>query len=85
MASDLDGINQVSFVPKNVGVEEVHTVFLPGSMVNPTFPAHGIMHLDVGFGVANTGLAIYYGLPFYKIAYLQKKGFNLIEIPPEEH
>jgi len=85
MASDLEGIQQVSFVLKNTGVEEVHTVFLPGSMVNPVFPAHGIMHLDVGFGVANTGLAIYYGLPFYTIAYLQQKGFNLIEIPPEEH
>ena len=85
VASNSDGINQVTLVLKNLGVQDVHAVYLPGSMANPTFPAHGIMHLDVGFGVADKGLAIYYGLPFHTIDYLYKKGINLIEVPPEEH
>jgi N-dimethylarginine dimethylaminohydrolase len=84
IASDIDGINQVSFVLKNVGVDEIHIVYLQGSSVNPTYPARGAVHLDGRFGIADKGLGVYYGLPFYTIAYLQRKGINLIEVPPEE-
>jgi N-dimethylarginine dimethylaminohydrolase len=84
IASNSEGIQQVRPILEQIGVKEVHEVFLPGNMVNPVWPAYGIMHLDLALGMADLGLGIYYGLPTQTIEYLLRKGINLIEVPPEE-
>lgn len=84
VTSNKEAINQITPVLKNAGIEEIYTVTLPGSLVNPAWPAHGIMHLDLALGIADVGLAVAYGLPCETLEYLRQKRISLIEPPPEE-
>jgi len=84
IASNSEGIQQVIPILEQVGVKEVHEVYLRGSMVNLVWPAPGHMHLDSALGIADLGLGVEYGLPTQTIEYLLRKGVNLIEAPPEE-
>lgn len=81
-----DGIDQVSYVLKLVGVEEIKVVPLPGWLDNTEWPAGGFAHLDCVFGYADAGLAVIYppAVPFDFLEYLRKNCVRMIEAPPDE-
>lgn len=81
-----EGIEQVSYVLRRVGVEEIRIVPIPGHLYNTKWPAGGFAHLDVVFGYVDDGLALIYppGVPYDFIEYLRSKDINMIEVPPDE-
>jgi len=81
-----EGIDQVSYIMRMAGVEEIYVVPIPGYLNNTEWPAGGFAHLDCVFGYVDDGLAVVYpaGVPYEFIEYLQDKEINLIEVPPEE-
>lgn len=86
--TNAEGIRQVSHVLKEVGkVVEVKVVPIPGYLQNLSWPAGGLAHLDVAFGMADINIGIIYpaAVPYDFIEYLLAKKIKLIEIPPEEY
>jgi len=81
-----EGIDQVSYILKRCGVEEIYVVPIPGYLYNTKWPAGGFAHLDCVFGYVDDGLAVIYppGVPYEFIEYLRSKDINLVEVPPNE-
>ncbi|NPV85872.1 MAG: hypothetical protein HPY45_07680 [Anaerolineae bacterium] len=88
--ANLEGVNQVSSVLRDFGVEDIHIVHLPGPLNTrkaQTGGGGGAFHLDMVFGVAAERIGVIYpqGVGYAFIDYLlHQKGFDLIEIPEEE-
>jgi len=81
-----EGIDQVSYIMRLNGVEEIKVVPIPGYLRNTEWPAGGFAHLDCVFGYVDDGVSVIYppGVPYEFIEYLRSKGINMIEVPPEE-
>ena len=85
--TNAEGIAQVSVVLKEVGVQEIRVVPIPGYLENISWPVGGYAHLDVVFGMADVDLGVVYppGVPFDFIEYLKyEKKIHVIEAQPEE-
>lgn len=85
-----EGIDQIIPILKASGVEDIHVVHLSGPLYRrgaQVGEGGGAFHLDMAFGVAGPKLGVIYPpvVNYQFIDYLlHKKGFELIEIPPEE-
>ncbi|MEM2158416.1 MAG: arginine deiminase family protein [Sulfolobales archaeon] len=82
-----EGIRQVSHILREIGeVKEIKIAPLPGYLFNLEWPAGGVAHLDVVFGMADVNVGLIYPplVPYDLIEYLKKKKINLIEVPPDE-
>jgi N-dimethylarginine dimethylaminohydrolase len=88
--TNLDGINQITPILRNHGVEDIFIVHLPGPLYtrgSQVGHGGGSFHLDMVFGVAGPKLAVLYpehvGYDF--VDYLvNTKGFDVIECPLKE-
>jgi N-dimethylarginine dimethylaminohydrolase len=88
--TNMDGINQITPILQNHGVDDIFIVHLPGPLYSrgaQVGQGGGSFHLDMIFGVAGPKLAVLYpehvGYDF--VDYLvNRKGFDVIECPLEE-
>ncbi len=89
LRTNIEGVKQVAYILRSVGVEEIHIAHLPGYLeTRPTQVGgiSGIFHLDMTFGMVDESLAVIYpaGVDYDTILFLKSKDINLIEIPEEE-
>lgn len=71
----MEGVDQVRPILERAGVKEVHLAYFVDTI-----------HLDVVFGLADVWVGVVdpRKLHYNTIAYLKKKGIELIQVPPEE-
>jgi len=88
--TNMDGIDQITPILRNHGVEDVFVVHLPGPVYTrgaQVGQGGGAFHLDMVFGVAGPKLAVLYpdAVGYIFVDYLiNEKGFDIIECPLEE-
>ncbi len=88
--ANVEGINQITPILQQAGVEDIRIVHLTGPLNRRTSQVDGgggAFHLDMAFGVAGPKLGVIYPpcVDYLFIDYLvNEKGFDLIEIPPDE-
>jgi N-dimethylarginine dimethylaminohydrolase len=84
LAGNQDGIDQLLPVLARAGIEEVHFASMP--YIEDSFEGSGHFHVDGALGILDEDLALVYPkiLDYDTKRFLKKKGFDLIEIPPDE-
>lgn len=84
-SSNEDGLQQVGSVMYRHGVREMPVAHT--TTIIEDFEAGGEFHLDMVFGVADKRIAIVYPgyLDYTFYEWLLYRGFNIIEVPKEEH
>ena len=85
--TNMEGIEQVSWILKMAGVEEIRVVSLAGYLTECRYPSGGWTHLDSVFMYIDDGIGLIVAsaVPFSFLNYLQDKDINLIEVPMEEY
>jgi len=85
--TNMEGIEQVTWILKRAGVEEIRVVPLAGYLAEYKYPSGGWTHLDSVFMYIDDGLALIVAsaVPFSFINYLEDKDINLIEVPIDEY
>ena len=80
-----EGIQQMEYVLRLSGVEDVHVVHLPAYLESRRY-SHGPVHLCNVFCLVDRKVALVYpqSLPYEFLEYLRGFGIELIEIPEDE-
>jgi len=89
LRGNAEGMRQIEWVLRNMGVEDIHHAQLPGYISrreHQVGPNSGYFHLDMTFGMASEGVACLYpgGVGYDTIDWLEKKGVDIVEISEEE-
>lgn len=85
VTANREGLRQLRWILESIGVE-LFVGHSPGYIDLWGFPAGGVSHPDMMFGVAALGLAVVYPSMWNwaTIQHLRELKFRLIEVPPEE-
>ena len=90
MRGNVEGRNQVEYILRGLGVDDIHYAYLPGFLTRrdkQVGGSSGMFHLDMCFGMANPNVAVLWpgGVDYDTIKWLQNdKKVDIIEISDEE-
>jgi len=90
MRGNIEGRNQVEYILRGLGVDDIHYAYLPGFLTKRTKQvgaSSGMFHLDMCFGMANPKVAVLWpgGVDYDTVKWLQKdKGVEIIELSDDE-
>lgn len=83
-ACNQEGLEQITPVLKRCGFKEIHVSHMQTIM--DSLESGGEFHIDMVLGVVDLRKAIIYpaGLDYQTYRWLKEKGFQLVEVPPDE-
>ena len=89
MRGNVEGRDQVEYILRGLGVDDIHYAQLPGFLAvrtHQTGPSSGMFHLDMCFGMANSKVAVLWpgGVGYDTIKWLENRGVDIIEILDDE-
>jgi N-dimethylarginine dimethylaminohydrolase len=89
LRGNMEGLRQVEYILKGLGVEDIHIAHLPGYLFNRKYQvggASGIFHVDMTFNMAYYKIGVLWpgGIGYDTIMWLESKGVDLIEVSDEE-
>jgi N-dimethylarginine dimethylaminohydrolase len=89
LRSNMEGLRQVEYILRNLGIEDIHVAHLPGHLYSRKHQvggSSGMFHLDMTFGMAYDKIGVLWpgGVGYDTVLWLESKGVDLIEVSDDE-